>query len=198
LYVPALDEELRDAGVEAWFAPGRTPGNPVDVALVALRADVHDRLRPLAAGVERVAADDTVGCDDVLFLCGFPAHLSFPASPTMHKFTTISYSTGITGKDKHGRLEVYWKDSIPYDDAKVPPHVDMPAGKVSKLGPPRGVSGGGLWRVQGSKKGDLIWSPSSHASLVGVPVAWDTRQTEYAESVNDWGAWLRQVAEHLE
>jgi hypothetical protein len=197
LFAPALGVEMRDAGVEVTFAPGRTPEKPVDVALMTIRGDLHDGLRPLAAGIEQIAENDVVNPQDVLFLSGFPTFLSFRESASMRRFATITYATGVTGRDQHGRLEVYWDEAIPTDDAPRLPHLEVQPGKPMALGSPGGISGGGLWRVRGSKKGDLIWSPSSHATLVGIPVAFIRPRTEYAESAVAWGPWLRIAAERL-
>src|ERR1700730_9668303 len=59
LLVPGLGGvEVANAGTEVQFAPGRTQEKPVDVAMVRLRDDLHDRLCPLAAGIEAIATDD--------------------------------------------------------------------------------------------------------------------------------------------
>lgn len=202
LFAPALEAEgfaeLRDVGMERAFAPGRVPEKPVDVALVTIRPVFRDRLRPLAASIERIADDDTIWPEDVLLLAGFPTFLSYRASPKTQRFATLTYGTGVTGRDQHGRLEVYWDEAIPHDGIPTLPHLpDVQSGKVMSLGCPGGISGGGLWRVRGSEKGEAIWSPSSHATLIGVPVAWNSRTTEYAESVTAWGSWLKDAADRL-
>jgi hypothetical protein len=64
LFAPALDLDVADAGADALVAPlppGRAPEKPIDVAIVTVRSDLHDTLRPLAAGVDAVAADDDRG-----------------------------------------------------------------------------------------------------------------------------------------
>lgn len=132
----------------------------------------------------------------MLFLAGFPSFLSFRESSTLRRFGTITYSTGVTGRDEHGRLEVLWDEAIPTEDAPRFPHLALEPGKLTRLGHPRGISGGGVWRVRGSKKGDIIWSPSSHADLIGIPVAF-LAPTQYAESAVAWGTWLRDAAERL-
>jgi hypothetical protein len=202
LFAPALEAdgvaELRDVGADARFAPGRVPEKPVDVALVTVRPEFHDRLRPLAAGMERIADDDAVRPEDVLLLAGFPMSLSYRQSPKTQRFATLTYATGITGRDQHGRLEVYYDEAIPHEGIPTLPHLpDVLPGKVMSLGHPGGISGGGLWRVRGSEKGEALWSPSSHATLIGVPVAWNGRTTEYAESVAVWGRWLKDAADRL-
>jgi len=194
--VSALRTEFVNAGAAVTFAPGRTPQNPVDVALLTIDADLHDQLRPLAAGIERVAGDDAVNPEDVVFMCGFPTFLSFRETNYRH-VATISLVTGVTGRDQHGRLEVDWDEAIPQEGTPTLPHLDLRPGKVGRLGHPRGISGGGVWRVRGTRKGDLIWSPSSHQDLIGVPVAFDRRRTQYAESAAAWGPWLREAAEQL-
>lgn len=194
--VPALKKELVDSGASVTFAPGRTREKPIDVAIVAINADLHDQLRPLAVGIERVGRDDATDPSDVLLMCGFPGFLAYPQG-NLRQVGTISYSTGVTGRDRWGRLEVYWDEAIPYEGSPTPPHLDLCPGKVSHLGHPGGISGGGVWRVRGAKKGDLIWSPSSHADLIGVPVSFDSRRTQYAESVDAWGPWLIETAERL-
>jgi hypothetical protein len=71
------------------------------------------------------------------------------------------------------------------------------AGKTMQLFPPGGISGGGVWRIRGAPQ-DVVWSPSSHAKLIGVPVAWlESKATEFAESVAAWGAWLNETSHHL-
>lgn len=206
LLVPGLGgpfgaTELRDVGVDRVFAPGRTPEKPVDVALVTLREDLHQCLRALAAGVDQVADDDRVEPTDVIFLVGFPAFLAFEPAANVRMFSTITYTTGVTGTDEHGRLEVQWDEAIPHEDAPRFPHIKAEPGKVVRLGGPDrgpgGVSGGALWRIRGCKPGDAIWSPSSHAQLIGVPVAWNMRATQFAESVTAWGPWLKTTADQL-
>jgi len=202
LFVPTLDLDVADAGTEALAAPlppGRATEKPVDVAIVTLRADLHSELRPLAAGLEAIAADDDTQADDVIIVAGFPTFLSFRslADARMYLFSTISHITGVTGKDEYGRLKVEWSDAIPREDAPRFPHLDVQPGKSMRLGSPAGISGGAVWRVRGAGAGK-VWSPSSHAKLIGVPVAWDLCDTEYAESVKTWGTWLIEVARRLE
>ncbi len=170
------------------LAPGRTSEKPVDVAVVTLRTNLHSRLRPLAAGIEAIASNDETDADDVVILAGFPTFLSFPSASDarMHLFATITYITGVSGKDEYGRLKVQWNSAIPYEGGPRLPHLDVQPGKVMQLGSPGGISGGAVWRVRAPGAGKL-WSPSSHAKLIGVPVAWDRRETEYAESVSAWG-----------
>jgi len=197
LLVPSLDLDVADAGVHALIAPVTAPRaeKPVDVAAVTLRADLHETLRSLAAGMEAVAADDDTRPDDVVILAGFPAFLSFrsPADARMQLFSTITHITGVTGKDEHGRLKVEWNDAIPHEDAPPFPHLDVQPGKTMRLGSPAGISGGAVWRVRGAGAGN-VWSPSSHAKLIGVPVSWNQHDTEYAESVRAWGPWLAELA----
>jgi len=200
LLVPGLGGvEVQDAGTEVQFAPGRTQEKPVDVAIVTLRDDLHDRLRLLAAGIESIATDDAAEPDDVVILCGFPTYLSFrsPADVRKHLFATITHITGVTGKDEHGRLKVEWNNAIPHEGSPSFPHLDVQPGKLMQLGSPGGISGGAVWRVRGFRA-DALWAPSSDAKLIGVPVAWDRRETEYAESVNAWGPWVLETARFLD
>jgi hypothetical protein len=66
-----------------------------------------------------------------------------------------------------------------------------------KLGDAKGISGGGLWAVSGASAGEL-WSPSTHAKLIGVAVAWNTRDTEYCEPATLWGDWVRAVMQLID
>jgi hypothetical protein len=194
LLVPALDREILDAGTEKFVAPlppGRVPEKPVDVAIVTLRADLHAELAPLAAGMEAIVPDDNIQADEAVIVAGFPTYLAFrsPEDARKYLFSTISHLTGVKGKDEHGRLMLEWTEAIPHEGAPPFPHVDVQPGKSMPLGSPLGISGGAVWRVRGAEKGE-IWSPSSHAKLIGVPVSWNCRDTEYAESVNAWGTWV--------
>jgi hypothetical protein len=183
--------------------PGRKAKKPLDVAIVRLRPAFHDVLRPLAAGIEAVgAAGDVDQYDrsrDVILLTGFPTFLGFQSSndPRLLLVSIITHYTGITGTDEHGRLEVEWKDAIPHEGHPVYPHIDVQAGKTMQLFPPGGISGGGVWRIRGAPQ-EVVWSPSSHAKLIGVPVAsLESKATEFAESVAAWGGWLKQTSEYL-
>jgi hypothetical protein len=195
LAVPGLGgADLGDVGESAFMGPARDP-DPVDVAVVTFRETYEARLRPLTAGIDAVGEDDLTDASDVVFLVGFPNYLGFrsEADPRVHLVSTLTYFTGVKGRDRHGRLEVAWGQAIPDADAPTYPHLKVQAGHSMQLGSPGGVSGGALWRVRGSTAGNL-WSPSSHAKLIGVPVAWNQRDTEYAESVVAWGSWLRETA----
>src|SRR6266478_5780726 len=93
LLVPGLGgDELADVGTDSRLAPGRTAEKPVDVAVVTLRPHLHDRLRPLAAGIEAIATDDGAEPDDVVILCAFATFLSFrsPADVRQLLFSTIT------------------------------------------------------------------------------------------------------------
>jgi hypothetical protein len=201
MFVPALDLDAPDVGEEAILAPlpvGRDAGKPVDVAVVTLRHDLHARLRPLAAGIDAVASDDHTEPEDVVILAGFPTFLSFqaPADARKYLFSSMTHLTGVTGKDEHGRLMIEWTEAVPHEDAPAYPHLDVKPGETMQLGSPVGISGGAVWRVRGASSG-VMWSPSSHAKLIGVPVAWNRKDTEYAESVAAWGPWLAEVAARL-
>jgi len=199
LMVPALGgRELLDAGERFYRAPaaaGRIP----DVAVISLRTRVHAQLRPYCAGVEALSSDDEVAPKDAVFLVGFPSYLGFrsESDPREYLASTLTYFTGVRGRDSKGRLEVEWGEATP--DPGVPryPHLDVEPGKTMRLKSPVGVSGGGLWRVRGAKA-DSLWSPSSHAKLIGVPCSWDRDSTQYAESVTAWGPWLTALLPELE
>ena len=55
----------------------------------------------------------------------------------------------------------------------------------------------GIWRFSRSAKEEL-WSPTGNARLIGIPVAYNERFTEYAESVVHWGAWVKESAARLD
>jgi len=201
LLVPTLDKNVPDAGMEAFLAPlaaGRPAEKPVDVAVVTFRADLHAELRPLAAGMEAIPNDDDTQLDDVVILAGLPSFLSFPSPVDARKylFSTITHHTGVTGKDEDGRLKVEWSEAVPHQSAPKYPHLDVQPGKSMPLGSPAGISGGAVWRIRGAGPGKM-WSPSSHANLIGVPVSWNQRDTEYAESVTAWGTWLKDLVRQL-
>jgi len=105
MFVPALKRELRDVGDRVSFAPlapGRSADKPVDVAVVRLRADLHDLLRPLAAPIEVVGDDDRIDpAADVVLLTGFPSYLAFQSltDPRLILLSTMTHFTGITGHD---------------------------------------------------------------------------------------------------
>lgn len=201
MMVPGLGgKELFDVGAAVYLAPNRKP-KQLDVAVVALRPSVHEVLRPLCAGRAAVvvADNDDLEPSDVVFLAGFPSYLGFQnrQDPREYLAATLTYFTGVKGHDVHGRLEVEWGEAIPDKEAPVFPHLDVLPGVPMQLQAPFGVSGGGIWRVRGAR-GDALWSPSSHAKLIGVPSAWNQRNTQYAESVSAWGPWLTGVANDLD
>ncbi|MGO9828527.1 MAG: hypothetical protein ACLPJH_00175 [Myxococcaceae bacterium] len=199
MMVPGLGStELFDVGEESFKGPYRE-GEDVDVAVVTLRDEFHARLFPLAATLDAVAEDDVTQPTDVVFLAGFPTYLAFPSATDSRKYlvSTLTYITGVKGRDRLGRLEVEWSAATPDPDTPPYPHLDVQPGVQMKLGSPNGISGGGLWRLGGVAAGAL-WAPATHAKLIGVAVAWNSIDIEYVESVRAWGAWLRDVARRID
>lgn len=107
----------------------------MDVPLLSIRREFHDQLRPHAAGIEGIAGEDALDPADVVFLAGFPSFLSFKESADLRQFATITYATGVTGQDEHGRLKVVWDEAIPTEDAPRFPHLDLQPGVVARLEP---------------------------------------------------------------
>ena len=106
---------------------------------------------------------------------------------------TLTYETELTGKGEKGRLELAWDTAVPLHDSKPLPHVRVTAGVEMELDAPFGVSGGGIWRVRRNQKGE-IWSPTSHAKLIGVQGTHEpSLKRVYAESVVLWGRWLQEI-----
>ena len=112
LMVPGLGgRELFDVGANAEFAPARpqTLGTePVDVAIVTLRPELHRELNPLAVGLDSIADDDGIAESDATFLVGFPTYLAFTEerAPNVTKMSMLTYATFVKDHDKHGRLEI--------------------------------------------------------------------------------------------
>jgi hypothetical protein len=196
--VQGMDRELRDIGDAVYFAPGLRGDERIDVAVVRLRPQFHDLLRPGAAGLEVLADDASVAPTDTVFLTGYPRFLAFPDPGRPRDFfvPSIFYVTTVEGFTENGLLKVYWRDAEMGFDAPPFPHLDVQPGKVMRLGDAKGISGGGLWRVRVPGP-DKVWSPSSHAKLIGIAVAWNTVDTEFAESASGWAGWVRDVASRL-
>ena len=163
-----------------------------------LRPEVEKRVSAYAASIDAIAETDETTSTDVVVMVGFPSYLRFPSA--LHRnltwVSTITHFTGVTGRDRFGRLEVDWDEAIPHEGHPTYPHIDVQAGQVMKLQMPKGISGGGVWRIRGARS-DAVWSPTSHAKLIGVPVAF-LKPTEFAESVLAWGPWLRELAATLD
>lgn len=200
-------QEIPDAGASAHFFPGtHDDGRPVDVAIVTLRSELHELFAPIAASIEVVEPSDNVAPTDLVFLVGMPNYFAFenPEVSKQYMISTITYVTGITGHDKKGRLEVEWSTAeVAVENKPFPLLPDRPElneispGKTVRLRGPQGISGGGVWKLRGAAPGEL-WAPSTHARLIGVPVAYDERKTEYAESAVRWASWVHSVANRID
>lgn len=205
--VSADGGELLDAGCTAHFFPGvHDDGSPVDVAVVTLRKELHGVLAPIAASVQVVEPADDVLPTDVVFVVGMPNYFAFkdPDAANRYMLSSITYVTGVTGRDKKGRLEIEWGEAtVGLENKQFPQLASRPElaelspGATIRLRHPRGISGGAVWRLRGADRGEL-WAPSSHARLIGVPVSYDGRRTEYAESAVRWADWLREVANGID
>ncbi len=193
---------VRQAGTRVIFGP-RRPGASdsdhaeVDVAAVALSHAGRDGVCNLAGA--SLASDSATQETDKIVISGFPSFLT-DARPTVEGYDVavarIIYITGISGTDEFGRLQVEW------DDAQgIPPVAKIPGypvndGAVFQLGHPRGISGGGVWRVRGPTSGE-IWAPSKHCELIGVAVA-VLGKHELAEPVDLWHPWLLQAEDEID
>jgi hypothetical protein len=92
----------------------------------------------------------------------------------------VSVCHGTTLKDPpvddRGRLRVDWSRGVFEGGASVPmPH-------------PRGISGGGLWRLLPVPK-DVVWRPDACAKLIGVATSFSV-DTEFVVPVSKWRPWL--------
>jgi hypothetical protein len=204
--VPTLGPEgadIRDAGTSLHlFPPLPFADRIVDVAVVRLDPWLHDALRPLAASIDQVAVEDAVSDTDVVFTVGFPNALAFedPTLPKRYMVSTVTLVTGIKGHDKHGRLEVEWGEAVVGEGNRAYPKgvgrddlLQFREGAQIRLPHPGGISGGAVWRLPEAKAAE-IWSPSTHAQLIGMTVAYNERSTEYAESSTTFGPWLHKLS----
>ncbi|MCA3010771.1 MAG: hypothetical protein INH41_00065 [Myxococcaceae bacterium] len=199
--------EFRDAGTSVHFFPGaHDDGKPVDVAIVTLKKGLHSDFAPIAASLDVVDGADDVLSTDVIFAVGMPNYLAFkdPGAANRYLLSTVTYVTGVKGHDKKGRLEIEWGEATVGPENKAFPQLaDRPElaefspGATVQLGHPRGISGGAVWRLRGAGRGEF-WAPSTHARLIGVPVSFDERSTEYAESSVKWASWLRELAGRID
>ena len=203
MMVPGLlTKELSDVAVEVFSGPPRPGEKPVDVAVVTLRERLHAILRPLATGLDSIAADDVVDTGDGILLAGFPCYLGNVALGPGHRAwmgRLLTYETEVTGKDEIGRLKLAWNTAVPLHDSRPLPHVHVTPGAKMELGDPQGASGGGIWRVRRKQEGELIWSPTSHARLIGIQSAHTPKlETAYAESVVLWRSWLQEIVGRID
>jgi hypothetical protein len=169
----------------------------VDVAVVALRADARAKLAGIAGAT--IAADSEEAEGDVVVLAGFPSFLSTAAIVGRridYHLASIAYITGIQGRDGFERLCVEWHEARNIWENPEIPHYKVPRGQTFELGHPRGISGGGLWRVRGPRDKTALWAPSSHCQLVGIPVA-ALGRTSLVEPVELWRAWLDDVEHEI-
>lgn len=168
----------------------------VDVAAVSLVPTVRDRIREIVRAT--IATDSETHEDDNVVIAGFPSFLIQGERPTERRldlhYAPFFHFTGIEGHDSIGRLRVGWNKARVIWEIPEIPHFRIPDTEaVFELESPRGISGGGLWRVRGPISKAEIWTPTSHCQLIGVPVAYKGK-IAFAEPVESFRTWLDDIS----
>jgi hypothetical protein len=179
-----------DAGLRAIPGPPRlgfagTKNESVDVAAVMLNRRGRFALRDIAGVM--LGDDSSTDQTDVLAISGFPTYLGQPASPSdrlLHSKRVI-YITRVNGRDQFKRLEVQWDEARVFPESASIPHSGE-HGNTFNLGPPHGISGGGLWRFRMYVKNE-IWA--THFELIGLAGSVFGNE-ELCEPVELWRSWL--------
>lgn len=195
---------IERAGVKCLLGPKRLQATSesnqfVDVAAVVLTPAAHKTLG-FGKGCS-VATETSVDEErDVLVLAGYPMFVTdyrLNDSELEGRISRFLYTTGIEGVDGNGRFRVYWRDAVAGPDAPALPQFSFPTNDVFTLGHPRGISGGGLWRIRGALEVSELWSPSTHCELIGLASAF-REPHELCEPTTLWSEWLEQVHESVD
>lgn len=163
----------------------------VDVALVLLSEAAQLAVRDSAVNLDAIALDDEIDPDnDLVVLSGYPFHWSEAPTraPTSRRFSHMFYLTRSRGKDACGRLLLEW-GAATVRPLGTPAPTAVSSEQPQNIGVPGGISGGAVWRFRRAQN-DGLWSPASDGQIIGVPMAWDTVNTEIAESCCLWRDWL--------
>ena len=101
----------------------------------------------------------------------------------------------MNGRDNCERLCVEWSEAVTDPAAPTHPRFEAVSRKATELGEPYGISGGGLWRIRGTKEKAKIWTPANgdQGTLLGVASAWNGRDTEFVEPTSLWADWFIDV-----
>jgi len=180
-----------------------TPAPPSPTPATALDREAIRAIRDFISEITVLISPrrDLTEVGSATILTRFPRSLGFWArtpTTTAAMMSAITFGTGITSRDEKRRLGVEWDKAIAWLDSPRLPHIDNRPGVEMELGDPQCVSGGGLWYLERGETGK-IWSPTSHARLIGVPCSFNQGlKTEYAESVALWGNWLREKVEEID
>ncbi len=162
------------------------PDEDVDVAVLLLRYKDQRVLETLARSSTEVSQDATVANGDYLAISGYPSTLVHLDRALGQGFTSLFYNCMVDApmNDDVGRLRVAWGK---YDEqlfGQAPP-------------PPPGMSGGALWRRRDPT--DLIWSPATAISLVGIQSAWiQDRKVAFVEPTSRWFGWYADSVGRLD
>ncbi len=156
-----------------------------DIAVIDLKTDAAAALKPWALSVSDIGGDDQLDPDrDAVKMAGFVSEWSkvgtIPATANAWiGFTSVCYGTvlGDPPRDSRGQLRVIWGER------------EIDGGRSVKMPHPRGMSGGGLWRLVRSPM-DVLWNPRTSAKLIGVPTGWNRVDIEFVVPVSKWHSWL--------
>jgi hypothetical protein len=187
------DEFLENVVVEVKQAP-----NGIDVALAFVEGSTSAVLRKHALGIESIesSAQRIVAPGTLLLTAGFPKQFTYDAhhpsrGSLQHRFADIiNYTTDF--KHDNRFISIAWKQgaltgqTFPHDD------LGVRRGETIQLKKPVGLSGGPVYRVRTTQK-DMLWSPTSDATLVGVASEFTNRR----ELAVPWWHWAHWVTEML-
>lgn len=180
---------VEHAGMRAIAGPPRagffgTEHDHIDIAAVILSEAGRVALRDIAGLT--LGEDSDIQETDVVGIAGFPDFLLEPPDGS-HIVRGIFYASIVAGRDQFNRIRMNWSEANVFPES---PRVDNfgANGATFHLDCPKGISGGGLWRIHDSAK-DALWSPSTHCQVIGIAVAYHDNE-QFCEPVEMWRSWL--------
>lgn len=184
----------QNAVAEVLYAPdipGRTGDDYVDVALLILNDKPAQELSTTGIGADHLAIDSMLTEDAYSVLAGYPTGVMKHEQSGPKRFDVdiglLHHETTGLRRDHLGRICVDWRNT---GEMEVMTHDFSPTGSQPAVKEPYGISGGGYWKYD-PNPGDGLWSARTHGKLVGVAVAWNGKDTEFVESVESFGDWLK-------
>jgi hypothetical protein len=167
------------------------PMDDVDVALLVVKEGIATTLGNIAAPPQNVPmAGFEILPGDALVLNGYPAQASYYLKERAEQgFYALTYwcHYGPPLTDSHSRYQIPWRN---FGDPQ-------PAEANLETIPPRGMSGGPLWRFR-KPSGTTLWSPGRIGRIVGVQSAWDQRETVLIEPIAKWSNWFHQSLKEID
>lgn len=196
--------DIRNAGDRVFLGQKRQGGEHdeeheyIDVAIVTLADHAKSTIIQENIAGANIALDSETKDTDVVVIAGHPSFIRNKIIMQNNQQAIegggLQYITGVNHRDSLGRLEIAWDEAIIYNDPPQIPHFPIEEGVVFKQGHPAGMSGGGLWRVQGPQNRQEIWTPFKHCELIGIQSAFkESKKVALVEPVELWNTWLDEI-----